>query len=87
MGLKKEVLEIKKIIGYLPSEINLYKNMTVKEAKDHIKNGEFAPGSMLPKVEACIDYASKSNGIAIISSLSKAADAIKGNAGTRITKK
>ena len=63
------------------------KTMTVKEAKEHIKNGEFAPGSMLPKVEACIDYASRSNGVAIISSLKKAAEAIKGSSGTRIIKK
>ena len=30
--------------------------MTVAEAREYIAQGQFAPGSMLPKVEACIEY-------------------------------
>ena len=60
--------------------------MTIKEAKEYIKEKEFSEGSMLPKVEACIDFASKSNGYAIITSLKKASLAIKGKAGTIISK-
>ncbi len=33
--------------------------MTVEEAREYIKQGQFAPGSMLPKVEACIEYVEK----------------------------
>ena len=60
--------------------------MTIKEAKEYIKDKEFSEGSMLPKVEACIDFASKSSGYAVITSLKKAKAAIKGKAGTVISK-
>ena len=60
--------------------------MTVKEAREHIKTKEFSEGSMLPKVEACIDFASKSSGYAVITSLKKAKAAINGKAGTIISK-
>ena len=62
------------------------KKMTVKEAKEYIKDKEFSEGSMLPKVEACIDFASKSKGYAVITSLKKAKAAINGKAGTVISK-
>ena len=62
------------------------KKMTVKEAKEYIKDKEFSEGSMLPKVEACIDFASKSKGYAVITSLKKAKSAINGKAGTVISK-
>lgn len=62
------------------------KKMNIKEAKDFIKEKEFSEGSMLPKVEACIDFASKSNGYAIITSLKKAKSAINGKSGTVISK-
>lgn len=62
------------------------KHMTIAEAKEHIKTKEFSEGSMLPKVEACIDFASKSNGYAVITSLKKAKAAINGKAGTVISK-
>ena len=52
----------------------------------YIKDKEFAEGSMLPKVEACIDFASKSSGYAVITSLKKAKAAINGKAGTIISK-
>lgn len=56
-------------------------------AKKYIKEGQFAKGSMLPKVEACIDFVENSkNSYAIITSLEKAKDAIDGLTGTKITK-
>ena len=60
------------------------KSMTIAEAEEYIKQGQFAPGSMLPKVQAASSFA-KSGGVAIIASLEKAALAIKGESGTRIT--
>ena len=58
--------------------------MTVNEAKKYISEGHFARGSMLPKIEACIDFVKGSNRKAIISSLEKAEYAIKGETGTII---
>lgn len=60
--------------------------MSVAEAKQYIKEGHFAPGSMLPKIEAALSFVeSKPGRIAIITSLDKAVDAIEGRAGTTIT--
>lgn len=59
--------------------------MTVEEAKQYIAEGHFAPGSMLPKVEACLDYVTATpNGTALITSLKRAKDALKGETGTII---
>ena len=62
--------------------------ITVQEAKKYIDNKEFGEGSMLPKIEACISFLNHSrNKKAIITSLDKAIDAIKGKTGTTIVKK
>ena len=60
--------------------------ISVSEAEEYIKEGHFAPGSMLPKVEAAIKFI-KSNPEkkALITSLEKAKDGINGLTGTVIT--
>ena len=62
--------------------------LTVKQAKEYMKNDEFKKGSMLPKIEACLDYVThKKDGQAIITSLSKLKDALLGRTGTIIVRK
>lgn len=62
-------------------------HMTVDEAKTYIKEGHFAPGSMLPKVEAAVKFAlSKPGRKAIITSLDKAVEALEGRSGTVVEK-
>lgn len=73
-------------INFNENDEEKVRKMTIKEAKEYIKEKEFSEGSMLPKVEACIDFASKSNGYAIITSLKKAKSAINGKSGTIISK-
>ncbi|MBQ4416704.1 MAG: carbamate kinase [Butyrivibrio sp.] len=59
--------------------------MTPAEAEKYIADGEFAPGSMLPKVEAALDFAqSKKGRTALITLLEKAKDGIDGKTGTMI---
>jgi carbamate kinase len=59
---------------------------TISEIEKYIAEGQFAPGSMLPKVEAAIEFARSSpSHTAIITSLQKAESALKGEAGTIIT--
>lgn len=59
--------------------------MTVDEAEQYSSEGQFAPGSMLPKVQACIQFArSKKGRVALITSLDKALQALNGETGTRI---
>lgn len=68
-----------------PNQKNLNK-ISVTEIKEYCKQGQFAPGSMLPKVEACIDFLKiNPNGEALIASLDEADRAIEGKAGTVIT--
>ena len=60
--------------------------MTVAEAEEYIAQGQFAPGSMLPKVEACIEYVRAfPEGKALITSLECAAAGLEGKTGTVIT--
>ncbi len=57
--------------------------MTAEEAKRYIKEGHFAKGSMLPKIEACLDFLEYKPGVkAVISSLECAKPAIEGKTGT-----
>ncbi len=59
--------------------------MTVEEANKYADQGQFAPGSMLPKVNACVQFAkSKKGRVALITSLDKALQALNGETGTRI---
>ena len=59
--------------------------MRVSEAKEYMAKGEFAPGSMLPKIEACISFLENNkNGKAVISSLKNAGMALTGESGTVI---
>ena len=60
--------------------------MDVAQARAYIEEGQFAPGSMLPKVEACIDYVEAyPGGRALITSLERAAAGLRGETGTVIT--
>ena len=63
-------------------------SMTLEECEKYISEGHFAKGSMLPKVEACKKFVEESpkNAVAIITSLEKAAEAIRGETGTTIRK-
>ena len=61
------------------------KVLTVEEAKKYVDEGQFAPGSMLPKVQAAMDFASSKEGrSAMITLLEKAKDGIQGRTGTKI---
>ena len=60
--------------------------LTPAEAREYIAQGQFAPGSMLPKVEAAVQFAeSKPGRAALITLLEKARDGIEGRTGTRIS--
>ncbi|MEG1515774.1 MAG: carbamate kinase [Clostridia bacterium] len=60
--------------------------MTTDEAKKYCEEGQFAPGSMLPKVRAAIEFAeSKPGRSALITLLEKAREGIAGTTGTVIT--
>ena len=58
-------------------------NVSIDEAKQYIEEGHFAPGSMLPKVQAAVDFAaSKFGRTSLITLLEKSRDAVQGKTGT-----
>ena len=60
-------------------------DLETEEARKYIKEGHFAPGSMLPKVQAAVKFAeSKPGRTALITLLEKAKDGIQGKTGTHI---
>ncbi len=59
--------------------------ITVAEARRYIEEGHFAPGSMLPKVEAAIQFVDGQPGRhSVIAALEKTKEALLGNSGTKI---
>ena len=61
-------------------------HLTPAEAREYIAQGQFAPGSMLPKVQAAVAFAqSKPGRTALITLLEKAKDGIAGRTGTAIS--
>ena len=62
--------------------------MTLEEAEKYIEEKQFAPGSMLPKVQSCMEFVKNNTngGQALITSLQKAKVALQGETGTIITK-
>ena len=54
-----------------------------------MESGEFGEGSMLPKIEACLDFIEHTRGDqeAIITSLTKAKKALEGKSGTHIKRR
>ena len=59
--------------------------VSVADMQRYCAEGHFAPGSMLPKIQAALDFVqSGANRVTLITSLDKALEGIEGRAGTRI---
>lgn len=72
-------------INYKQPDEKALTELTVDDAFKLIAQGQFAAGSMLPKVEAGVSFVSGANKrVCIITSPEKASKAIEGKAGTRI---
>lgn len=67
----------------LPHE-EVIKKMTTFRAKELIMANQFGKGSMLPKIEACVDFVEVSGNNAIITSPKHLGDAVRGISGTHI---
>ena len=73
-------------INYGQSNEQAIDQMSLDQARQYIAEGQFAPGSMLPKVEASIKFVSIGNGRqAIITTPEGALEALNGQIGTKIT--
>ena len=66
-------------------DVQWLSSLTPAEARKYMDDGEFAPGSMLPKVQAAVRFAeSKPGRTALITLLEKARDGVQGKTGTHI---
>lgn len=74
-------------LNYNTDNVRELDSLTIDEAYKYIEENQFAKGSMLPKIEACIEFVKNNNKMAIISSLEKASDAINNKNGTVITRR
>ena len=74
-------------VNYNKPDQEKLEHVTVSQLKEYIKQGQFAPGSMLPKVEAAIDFVTnRPEGKAVITSLSNLGALIESESGTIIVK-
>ncbi len=72
-------------IHYGKPDVRWLSELTPEKAQEYIEAGEFAPGSMLPKVQAAVEFAqSKPGRTALITLLEKAKDGVAGKTGTHI---
>ena len=67
-----------------PNQRNLDR-LKIAEAEKYLAEGQFPPGSMGPKIEAAIEFIKSGGKQVVISSIEKAYEAVKANAGTIIT--
>lgn len=71
-------------IGYNTSNAEPLSNITVADARKYMAQGQFEPGSMLPKIEASVEFLEKGGKRAIITSIDKAKEGYLGKTGTII---
>ena len=71
-------------LGYDTDNETPIDSMSIAEAQGYLEAGEFAPGSMAPKVQSLCRFAA-TDGVAIVTTVDRAAAALAGKAGTRVT--
>ncbi|MDD2378205.1 MAG: carbamate kinase [Bacilli bacterium] len=92
IDLDADILLILTTVEQVSINYGLYNQTSLKEisanqAREYIIQHQFAEGSMLPKIEACLDFVDNNpRGVAIITSLDKVKDALEGKTGTKIMK-
>jgi len=72
------------LINYRKENEAPVREATVAQMEEYIKQGHFAKGSMLPKVQACIRFVKATGHPALITALDYALQALKGERGTKI---
>ncbi len=60
--------------------------MSVSEAEEYMTQGHFAPGSMLPKIQALTDFVNSTGNMGIVTDPENLYDAVYGTMGTKVVK-
>lgn len=71
-------------IGYNTPEAAPLGKITISDAQKYMDQGQFEPGSMLPKIEASVEFLEKGGKRAVITSIDKAKEGYLGKTGTII---
>lgn len=71
-------------LNYRTPQQKPIRKMTVREARKYLKEGQFPPGSMGPKIEAAVEFLENGGKKAIITSPGNIINAAKGGRGTII---
>lgn len=71
-------------IGFGTPNQRALTNITAEELKIHLDHGEFAAGSMQPKIEACLKFLANGGKEAIITSIPRCLAALRGRTGTHV---
>ena len=73
-------------LNFATPEQQVLRNLTIAEARRHLKDGQFPAGSMGPKIEAAISFLENGGEQVLITSIDRAAEALDGQAGTLLTR-
>ncbi len=73
-------------LGFGTPEKRRLDRVTVDALREYLANGEFAEGSMRPKVEAAIHFIDRGGERAVIAHLDDAERALRGEVGTQVTR-
>lgn len=60
------------------------RTLTNREARRLLERGEFAPGSMAPKIESAVEFVEETGHDALIAKLGEVAAALRGESGTTV---
>lgn len=72
------------VLGFGTPQARPLGEVGVRQMRDHLAAGEFASGSMGPKVEAACRFVEQGGQRAVITELAQIVDAVAGRAGTRV---
>lgn len=89
LGWKDLVIatDVEKVaLGFGKPNQRFLERMSVAEAKKHLAEGQFPPGSMGPKIEAAIAFLESGGSSAVVTDLEHLVASADGKAGTRIAK-
>lgn len=71
-------------LNYNTPQQRLLDSITLAEARQYIDEGHFPPGSMLPKIEAVVDFVQNGGPRAVITDPANLSLALRGEAGTQV---
>jgi carbamate kinase len=72
-------------LNYGTPDERALESLSAEDARRSLREGQFPPGSMGPKIEAALSYLERGGRLVLITSPEKIPEALQGLAGTRIT--